>query len=177
MLGDVGDAAFEEDLALRWIVGDDVGFGAHDVDDCVVYPCCCCSSIAEREWRDGGPRRRPTAPMPSQLLQPRPHLLKRHLIRNIIAQQRRVRATIVQFRDAAEPLLPRGVPDLQPDGDLWVFGDGELFCEEVCADGGVLDGREVVVDEAREEGGFAYALSAEDDYLCWEGVRLGVRGE
>lgn len=33
MLGDVGDAAFERDLALQWILGDDVCFRADNVDD------------------------------------------------------------------------------------------------------------------------------------------------
>lgn len=47
-----------------------------------------------------------------------------------------------------------------------VFGDDDLLGEEVCADSGMLDLFEVVVNEALEERCFAYALGAEDDYLC-----------
>jgi len=55
---------------------------------------------------------------------------------------------------------------LEAEGDVRVFWDDNLLGEEVCADGGMLDLFEVVVDEAEEEGRFAYALGAEDDYFC-----------
>lgn len=48
-----------------------------------------------------------------------------------------------------------------------VFGDDDFLGEEVCADGGVLDLFEVVVDEAEEERRLAYALGAEDDDFCY----------
>jgi len=33
VLRDIGDAAFEGDLAFPGVFGDNVGFGAHDVED------------------------------------------------------------------------------------------------------------------------------------------------
>jgi len=59
------------------------------------------------------------------------------------------------------------VPYLKTKCDVRIFRDDDFLGEEICADGGMLDFFKVVVDEALEEGRFAYTLCAEDDYFCY----------
>mmetsp|Transcript_7344 Transcript_7344/g.17995 ORF Transcript_7344/g.17995 Transcript_7344/m.17995 type:complete len:252 (+) Transcript_7344:347-1102(+) len=70
--------------------------------------------------------------------------------------------------EGAEALLSGGVPELEADGAVFeVHG----FGEEVDADGGLVVVVEFVVHEARDDGGFADGLVAEEDELV-----LGERG-
>lgn len=63
------------------------------------------------------------------------------------------------------------VPDLEPDGGVWVvLGVGEAFGEKRGADGGGNGGFKGVVDVAVEERGFADALGTEDDDFGWGAV-------
>lgn len=107
----------------------------------------------------------------AQLGQPALHVEKRGGVGDVVAEQRRVCAAVVQLGDAAEALLPGRVPDLQADGCVWVVRAGEALCKERGADGrgDGAGGGEGVMAEAREEGCLADALGADDDDFGWRG--------
>lgn len=50
-----------------------------------------------------------------QTINPHPHILKAPLARQIIHHNRGIRASDIHGRHTPEPLLPRGVPDLESD--------------------------------------------------------------
>jgi hypothetical protein len=90
-----------------------------------------------------------------QLEQPPRHLLEALLVRDVVAEQTRVRAAVVQPRDTPEALLAGRVPDLETDDGVG-GGVEDALGDEGGADGG-RDGRGVkgVLHIALDERGFA----------------------
>ncbi|KFY82471.1 hypothetical protein V500_10524 [Pseudogymnoascus sp. VKM F-4518 (FW-2643)] len=88
VFGYVGDAALEWDLALSRVAGDDVCFCADDVED-YAFP-----------------------QLPPQLRKPASHLLEAAGIGDGVADDARIRASIIQSRNRPEPFLARGIPEL-----------------------------------------------------------------
>ena len=111
-----------------------------------------------------------------QLPQPDPHLLKTLPAGDIIAQNRRVRASIIQPRNRTKPFLPRCIPDLESNQRAR-FGIVDACGEEGGADGRLrfVGRQEGLFDVAVDEGGLAYALRAEDDEFGFERGGWGGR--
>lgn len=90
--------------------------------------------------------------------QPAGHFLEGGLVGDIVAEETRVRAAVVQSRDTPEPFLAGCVPDLEADDrvggcveDAFRYEGGADGRGDGCRGEGVFD---VPVDE----GGFAYSL-------------------
>lgn len=84
------------------------------------------------------------------------------LVSHIEDQEDGLAAPVVGAGDGAEPLLARGVPDLELD--VLAIDDGGLEAE-VDSDGGQVMLLELVLGEADEDGGFAHARVADYDSL------------
>lgn len=102
LLGDVGDGTLKGHPSTGRVVRHDIRLGADDVDDQPVRGLTVSSTASS------------TAEILLELEQPAAHLVKGALVGDVVAEQPRVGAAVVEARDAAEALLAGGVPYLQP---------------------------------------------------------------
>lgn len=101
ILRDVLNAALKGNPPSGRLVGDHVGLCADDVYQTVL------------------------AKVLPQLCQPSAHFNEALLVCNVVAQQRRIRSPVVQFRYRPEPLLPCRVPYLETYGSWRIRIGGE----------------------------------------------------
>mmetsp|Transcript_45222 Transcript_45222/g.114492 ORF Transcript_45222/g.114492 Transcript_45222/m.114492 type:complete len:307 (-) Transcript_45222:164-1084(-) len=110
----------------------------------------------------------------------RPHLLdpargveEGGAVADVVHDHRHAAVADVAGDEAAEALLPGGVPQLQPHGAVLQV---HRLRQEVDADGGLVGVVELVVHEARDDAGLANRLVAQEDQLVLRQWRHAAGG-
>lgn len=136
MLGDVCDGALEWYATARGIQCDNVRFGSHDVDN---------------NWF------LLAAHVVFELQQPSCHFLEALFICDVVAEQARVGAAVVQAGNATETFLARGIPDLETNDGIRCSIDDALGNKGRADCGGGRGGIKIMIYIAVDEGSLANA--------------------